>query len=212
MEEMIAEKKSNISISNAEGSEGGNITFEVKVNPSIATEVSFNYKVVFDNPLTPSSASAADLSGTTEGRAIIAANNDSITIAIAIKDDDIRESAETFNIVLSDLSGSNITFTNNAATGTIAANDPIEINISNARANEGENIIFKVTANQTITEPISFNYRVDFSGQTANANDLSSGITGISTIAANSSITTISIEVVDDIIRENDETFRHNIK
>ena len=195
-----------LTIADASGNEGGNITFTVTSTPNIAEPISFDYRIDFEGQTNP--ASTDDFTGVTTGKSTIAANSDSITIAIAIKDDDIREAAETFNIVLSDLSRANTTFTKSTAAGTIAASDPIEIRIADASGNEGNMLNFKITANPTITEPISFSYRTDFSGQTANANDLSSDITGISTIVANDSSTTITIEVVDDTIRENDETFR----
>ena len=84
---------------------------------------------------------------------------------------------------------------------------PTKLTIANAQAGEGENINFKVTANPAIAMPISFTYTIDFAGQTASADDLSSDISGRSTIAASSDSTTISILIKDDTINEPAETF-----
>ena len=86
--------------------------------------------------------------------------------------------------------------------------NPTKIRISEATGDEGKNITFRVTSSQTIAKAISFSYRIDFAGQTASADDLSSDIAGSSTIAASSDSTTISILIKDDDINEPAETFR----
>ena len=195
-----------ISVANAKGNEGENITF--KVTSGLVTEqVNFSYQVNFANQ----TAIASDLiSGQTTGTSTIDANNNSTTISIAIENDSIPEPNETFQIMLSNLSTTDATFTKSAAIGTILANDP-QISIADATASEGENIIFTVTSNQAIAEQISFNYQVDFDNpqdlDSASADDLSGTTKSRATIDANNNNTTIEIRTVNDSLREKAEGF-----
>ena len=201
--------KTNLSISDAQASEGESLTFKVTSAQKIAEPITFNYRIDFAGQ----TANANDLSSDITGNSTITANSTGTTISILIRDDNIKESAETFQIMLSNLAPtSDATFTNKTATGMIAESDSdgvkTNISIADAQASEGESLTFKVTSAQKIAEPITFNYRIDFAGQTANANDLSSDITGNSTITANSTGTNISILIRDDNIKESAETFQ----
>ena len=198
-----------LTIANAQAGEGSMLNFTVTTTPPIAEPITFDYRIDFEGQ----TANANDLSSDITGSKTIATTDSSTTISILIRDDDINEPAETFRIVLSNLAPtSDATFTNKTATGTIAESDPTgfktNLSISDAQASEGESLTFKVTSAQKIAEQITFNYRIDFAGQTANANDLSSDITGNSTITANSTGTTISILIRDDNIKESAETFQ----
>ena len=193
-----------LSIANAQGNEGGNITFTVTSNPNIAKEISFKYQVNFTG-----AAEASDFSGATTGEVTIAANESNATIEITIAKDGLTEQDETFDVILSDLSPTDSTFTKNTATGTILANEPIKISIADASGDEGSNIVFNVTATKNLEKSIVLNYTIDFTGQTASASDLISGqLTGTSTIATNDSNTTISIPIFDDSFKESNETFQ----
>ena len=120
---------------------------------------------------------------------MIAANQTSTMIAIQTMNDNIAESDETFKIELSDLTPSEAVFTNSTATGTILANDP-KISIANTTSEEGSTLIFTVTSNQAIAEPIIFSYNVSFDAPaTATASDLSGTTTGTGMIAANQTST-----------------------
>ena len=203
-----APTKTDLSITDAQGREGGNITFTVTSTQNIAKAISFRYQVNFTG-----AANASDLAGDTSGDITIATNDSNATISIAIFNDNFKEPAETFQIMLSNLSTSSADFTQNTAIGTIAESDPngeIPITITNQSAAEGSSLNFKVTAGVTTTEAISFAYTIDFAGQTATASDLGSGqqLTGRETIATGDSSTTISIGIAEDTQTEPDETFR----
>ena len=208
---ILASDPVKLRINDVDGSEGENITFTVASDQTIAEPISFDYRVALNNPLTSTSANANDLSGKLTGTGTIAANDSSTTISIGIVDDNLREPDETFSIVFSNLVPTDATFTKGAATGTILASDPVKLRINDVDGSEGENITFTVASDQTIAEPISFDYRValnnPLTSTSANANDLSGKLTGTGTIAANDSSTTISIGIVDDNLREPDETF-----
>ena len=195
-----------LTIANAQAGEGSMLNFKVIATPNIAIPISFSYRIDFAGQ----TASADDLSSDISGRSTIAANSDSTTISILIKDDDINEPAETFRIVLSNLSPSDATFTNSTAIGTIFASDPTKIRISGAAGDEGSMLNFTVTATPPNAKQVTFKFEATVDNKAtnpANISDLSGQLTGTSTIDANSTGTTISILTADDTLRENNETF-----
>ena len=203
--------KTSLSITDATGDEGKNITFKVIVNPNIANPITFDYRVVFDN--SADSANASDFEGAIAGNRTIATNDSSTTIEIGIFDDSLREGAETFLITLSNLAPTDLIFTKNIAIGTIVKNDSNGLNtitITNARGEEGSRLNFQVTAGATITEQISFQFEATLDNNAtnpANISELSGELTGTSYIATNDNSTTISILTSNDILREANETF-----
>ena len=203
--------KTSLSITDATGDEGKNITFRVTVNRIIAKPITFNYRVVFDN--STDSANASDFEGAIAGSSTIATNDSSTTIEIGIFDDSLREGAETFVIFLSNLTPTDLIFTKNIATGTIVKNDSNGLNtitITNARGEEGSRLNFQVTAGATITEQISFQFEATLDNNAtnpANISELSGELTGTRQIATNDNSTTISILTSNDILREANETF-----
>ena len=202
-------KTTRLSIANAQAGEGENITFTITANPPIAKQISFDYKIDFEGQTNP--AFVGDFTRAITGISTIAANSNNTTISIAIADDNIRESNETFRVILSNSAPSdvNVTFEKKTAIGIILANDPT-ISIADAISNGEENITFTVTTTPPIAKQISFDYEIAFTGQInpAGLNDFSGSTTGKSTIAANSNSTTISIAMVDDNIKESAERFR----
>ena len=114
-------------------SEGGNAVFTVTLSAAIAKEV----QVAWSAPLGTDAAEGADLSATA-GTVTFAANStagatQSITITAA--DDKLSETSEGFTVTLGTITStlsSQISLKNgaSAATATIAASDPITINIS----------------------------------------------------------------------------------
>ena len=145
----------------------------------------------------------------TTGEVTIAANESNATIEIAIaKDGDYRTKMKLLMFILSDLAPtSDATFTKSTAIGTILANEPIEISIADASGDEGSNIVFNVTATKNLEKSIVLNYTINFTGQTASANDLGQ-LTGTRTIATNDNNITIEIPIFDDRFKESNETFQ----
>ena len=88
--------------------------------------------------------------------------------------------------------------------------NPTKIRIIGATGNEGGNIIFTVTSNQAIAKQITFKYEATVDNKATNPasiSDLSSELTGTSTIDANNTTATISIAIANDNLREHNETF-----
>ena len=207
-----------IRIADATASEGENIIFTVTANPPIAEQISFNYQVDFDNTQDLDSASTSDLSGTTKSRATIDANNTTTTIEIRTVNDTLREKAEGFSVIFSDLTPTDATFgVDNIKRGTILASDNdasgrvIISLVANAQASEDSGTInFKVTSEFPAISAFTFNYAVVLDNPTtpnsANFTDFDA-TTGTATIPVDASSTTIRISIVNDDTIEPDETF-----
>ena len=123
-------------------SEGGNAVFTVTLSAAIAKEV----QVGWSAPLAADAAEGADLSATS-GTVTFAANSAAgatQTITITATDDMLSETAESFTVTLGTITStlsSQVSLKSGAssATATIAASDPITVNISGPSAvDEGD--------------------------------------------------------------------------
>ena len=211
-----ASDPTEIRISGAAGNEGGMINFKVIANPTIAKPINFSYSVNFDNSLSSSSATTSDINlNSLTGTSTIATNDSSVTISIATVNDNLRENAETFLVMLRDLSPtSDVTFGDHIGEGTILANDDatgiVTISlVTDATASEENTgrINFQVKSEFTAISPFTFNYAVDFDNSSADTDDFTA-TTGTATIPAGKDSTTISIYITGDTIAEENETFR----
>ena len=114
-------------------SEGSAATFTVTLSAAVAADVT----VAWSAPLAADSAEGADL-GTTSGTVTFAANSAAgatQSVTIAATDDALSETAESFTVTLGDITStlsSQLSKKNGAssAQATIAASDPITVNIS----------------------------------------------------------------------------------
>ena len=139
------EDKADLYISgpSANVSEGGNAEFTVTLSAEVASEV----KVAWSAPLSTDAAEGADLSATS-GTVTFAANSAAgatQTITIAATDDALSEGAEAFTVTLgaitTTLPATQVFLKSDdaSATATIAASDPIAVNISGpSNVNEGD--------------------------------------------------------------------------
>ena len=214
-----------ISISDkATGVEGENITFTVTTNPPIAKAISFNYRVILDNPLTPTSVSISDLdlsnnnlNSNLTGTKTIASNNSIATISIATVNDNLRENGETFKIALSNLvTSSNATFDNTVGTGTILVNDTngtVVVSVATAQNIEASGeIVFTARSNFPATSPLTFDYEATidnpFNDNSSASTDDFDIIKRAATIPTGQDSTNIKIIVKKDSKLESTETFR----
>ena len=118
-------------------------------------------------------------------------------------------------VMLSDLSPSEVTFTDHTAIGTITKNDAtgiVVIKVADAKASEASSeIIFQVTSAfpAATGSPFTFGYEAVFgSGSTyASSDDFAGATNGTANIPASSDSTTISISLMSDTTIEPDETF-----
>ena len=215
--------KTKLSISkNAQASEGESINFKVTSAQAIAEQISFDYRIEFDSTQTLNSASTDDLSGNLTGtmQANIATNDTSTTISIATVNDTLREEAESFSIIFSNVNPTDATFgVDNIERGRIIDNDNnttgiVIISVADATANEASSeIVFRVSSKfPAVTgSQFTFDYEatLDIGNQdnSADANDFDA-TNGMATISAGQNSTTISIPITTDNTVEENETFR----
>jgi ribosomal protein L18E len=190
-----------------------------------ATTISFTVTRSGDNgspstvtySVTPASASSPDdyndsidaLSGTLT----FAANETSKTITLDVTDDLLPEDTENFTVTLN--SASNATISRAVAIGTILDNDLPELAIADATATEGDpggpatTISFTVTRSGDNGSPSTVTYSVTpaSASNPDDYNDSIDALSGTLTFAANETSKTITLDVTDDLLPEDTESF-----
>ena len=125
-------------------------------------------------------------------------------VTVAIKDDAIVESLESFPLVLSHASGANIT--DNIGNGVIIDNDT-RLDIRDAVATEANDLLFTITR-QGVISGIS-TVEIQTIDGTAESSSVDFNAVGPSTITFHPGDTaqTITVEVIDDKVVEGNENF-----
>lgn len=200
-------KNIEISISDAIANEKeGTITFNITLNQELDKELSFGVMSL------DGSAKAGEDYTEAMGLVTIAAKSKTGTFTVALKDDNITESPETF--ILSPDGGfgyngndlGSLLFIK-AGEGTIVDGKDIEITISDTTANEKEGVItFTANINQPLDHDFTFNVSTIDGSATGNV-DYMSVPNGTMTIKAGETEATYSIAIASDGIYENSEEF-----
>jgi hypothetical protein len=181
----------------------GNMSFSVTLSSASASDVSVFYQTINNTAIAP--GDFAEVSGTLT----IPAGNINGQIYVPIVDDAISESNEIFFVNL--VSPTNATVADNQAVGTIVDNDGIPtITISDETNNEDIGTMsFAVTLSTLSASVVSVHY------QTINSSAIApedyAATSGILTIAAGILTGTINVQIVDDALDENNETFTVNL-
>ncbi|MDT8442742.1 MAG: Calx-beta domain-containing protein, partial [Desulfuromonadales bacterium] len=151
------------------------------------------------------------------GTLTFAANETEKTITLNIEDDDVYELTENFNVNLSNADGATITDVagEDVGTGTILDDDDQPVfSIDDVTVTEGVDatITFTVTKTGLTSQESSVDYTVvpnsALLGDDYTAND---ALTGTLTFAANETTKTITLNITDDAIPEDTETFNVNL-
>ncbi len=189
--------------------EGDDATFTVTLSSSVAAEVSVAWSA------TAGTASSGDY-GTATGTVVFAANSTAgatQNITIAVTDDSLSETAETFTVSLgaitSDLSDQvSLKSDASSAEATIAASDPITVNISGpTTVNEGDaTTAYTVSiSGGTPTADLTVDYAT--ADGTATAGEDYAAKSGALTFTSTTTSRTFTVQTTDDILDESDETF-----
>ena len=185
-----------------EENEDGSISFLVTLSEAFpGNDVSFDYHTI------PISASTQDYTSVVAGRASIQASYTATKIVIDISDDTLVEDAETFLVVIS--SPYNATIDISQATGTIKISDlSLSIADSSVKENVGS-IKFTVSLSALFpsSKDVVFNYHTIDTGSAIAGADYTSIISGRATIDIGKTSTEIMIDISDDSIVEDIETF-----
>jgi len=205
-----------VSIADARASEGDTLAFVVSTSAADPTHpITATYTITF-GPTASANADQSDIGVGTPltGQVTIAAGETQATILIPAVDDDLPEHDEHFTVTLSNVSN-NASPGNLVATGTIIDNDLPTVSIADATTTEGDpggpasTISFTVTRTGDNGSPSTVTYTVA-PGSATNPGDYNASIdalTGTLTFAANETSKTITLDVTDDLIPEDTETF-----
>ena len=131
------------------------------------------------------------------------------TVKVAILNDDISEGDETFMLTLSNQSDNAEIGTGTAtAEGTINDDDgDAMVQVADAAADEGKNVVFTVTLTKKSPSAVVVDYEVVIaSGNSASERDVELG-DGTLTITVGSTSGTVSVPTKQDDLREGTETF-----
>ena len=198
--------------------EGSDATFTVTLSKAVAAEV----QVAWSAPLGTDTAKAADL-GATSGTVTFAANSAAgatQSITITATDDMLSETAESFTVTLGAITStlsSQISLKSgaNSATATIAASDPITINITGptGEVTEGDAGTYRVSlspAGVTPTEDLTVSYSTADGTAVAGSDYTDTSGTLTFTNAAPGA-QTFTVQTTEDILAENTENFTVSI-
>ena len=189
-----------ITIADARAREsGGEITFRVSLNAPSGRQVTVSYGTE------DGTAEAGEDYGAAQGTLTFAAGQTSATIRISVENDALDEADETFGVRLSDPLHAELS--DPTATGTIIDDDAAPgITITDARAREsaGE-ITFRVSLDAPSGREVEITYGTE--DGTAKAGEDYTAVERPLTFAAGQTSATITINVINDLLVEPDETF-----
>jgi Calx-beta domain len=193
-----------VAISDATGTEGDSLTFNVTLSAPSSTDVTATYAASAD----PGTADSGDLTAPLTGTVTFPANTNSTQqVTVATTEDASDEPNETFTVTLSALS-SNATFTDSSATGTIADDDPPPaISIVDASTGEGGNGVFAVTLSNPSASQVTVDYATTHGSTSAADFTTPAQLAGTVTFAPGDTSESITLATVGDTIDEPNETF-----
>ena len=212
--------KAELSISAPTGNvnEGNNAVFTVTLSKAVAADVT----VAWSAPLGTDAAEGADL-GATSGTVTFAADSAAgatQSITITATDDKLSETAESFTVTLGTITSTlspqlSLKSGASSATATIAASDPITVNISGpSSVDEGD-----ATGNYTVSlspSGVTPTAELTVSYATADGSGDSGATAGSDYTAKSGSLTfsqtaagsqTFTVQTTEDTIDESGETF-----
>ncbi|MXY04924.1 MAG: hypothetical protein F4Y55_03555, partial [Gammaproteobacteria bacterium] len=203
----------SFSVADASATEGDDMTFTVTRAGASANAVSVDWATALTTGA--GAASADDFTHTPEAQTLsFAADETEKTITVAITEDNLYESDETFEVRLSnpakaaDDPGGAPTITDGTATGTIIAPPTISVDApSVAEGNSGASpLTFTVTLSKASGVEASVQYEDTRSGSAQPGTDYEALSAGTLTFAAGETEQTVTVNVLGDTAAEMDET------
>ncbi len=209
----------SISIANASLTEPeidgdtANMSFVVSLSEASAAPVTFNWRTasIAGQAVSPDDYTAVP----TTGPITIPAGQTSTTVLVSVRGDDLYESNETFNVILSDITHANNG--NLTAVGTIINSDPpaTTIDVSGASLLEptgpGDvaNMLFTVSLTTATTQSVSFVWQTQaIAGQATAGTDYTAVSATTVTFAPSETTKTLTVPIKGDLIDELDETLQ----
>ncbi|SDD06044.1 Calx-beta domain-containing protein [Pedobacter soli] len=182
----------------------GTATFTVTLNAAVQQAFSVDYKT------TDGTATAGLDYTATSGTLTFPANSPAgttLTFTVPVIDDNIVETNETFNGVISNVTGGLVTIDINTATTTIVDNDATVATIT-AGVDGNENGPVNGTFTVTLSKPSATDTQITYTlgGTATEGSDYTAIVTKIITIPAGQTSATITIPVLNDDVVEGTET------
>ena len=199
--------KPRLSVGDAEGDEGGGVTFTVTLSEAATDAVTATWTASFGG--SGDTAVAADL-GSTTGPVSIAANATTGTFTVPTAQDTTDEHDETFTVTLSAPSSSALLSMDPTATGTITDDDPPPaLSVADASAPEARgSVTFRVTLSPASGKTVTVGFATSTeSGDTATSPADFTANSVTLTFPPRVTRNTVTIQTVDDSIFAADETF-----
>ena len=194
-----------VTIADASADEGGSLSFVLDLSGPAPASLSVGYAILFDTASVADLAPGTPLTGTIE----FAAGATSAILTLPIVADALVEGPETLRIVLSDPMGP-VLIGDGEATGTIVDTTvpPVLVDISDAGAAEGDDLVFTLTLAAPVSTTTSVDYAVAF--DTASPDDLAAGTPLSGTVVFGPGITSVTLDLTTlaDTLVEGPESLR----
>ncbi len=184
--------------------DAGTMTFTISLTNPVDADVSVDYATATDT------ADGSDFTASS-GTATITAGMTTTTITVDITADNVVELDEQFFVNLSNLqaTGRDVTIGDDQGIGTITNDDAATISIDDVSQDEDAGTMtFTVTLSQEVDADVSIEYAT--TTNTASSSDFTDA-SGMATITAGTTSTTITIDITADNIVELDEQFFVNL-
>ena len=204
----------SLSVVDASGDEGGNLTFTVSLSASPGSNVEVEYSTSIAAGDTATQADFTAASGTLTFAARAAGADLAQTFTVALNEDSLAEGAETFTVTLSEPAAgfpAGISISDATGEGTIRAGDAAMLSVSDAAGSEGGALTFTVTLSASPGSDVLVDYATSIApGDTAGPADFES-VSGTLTFAANATDDGLSqkieVQTIADNLVEGVETF-----
>ena len=209
-----ASDPATLSVIDATGGEGANVTFTVNLSGSPDAAVTVDYATSIETGDTAAASDFTSTSGTLTFAAGATGTGLAKTFTVALTDDELVEGRETFTVTLTAPSGGfppNISINDGTAEGAIDAKGSASLSVTDTSASEGGNLTFTVTLSARPGNEVTVNYATSIaSGNTALQSDFTStsGTVTIEAGARGAGLSqTFTVAATDDNLAEGPETF-----
>ena len=195
-----------LSVGDASGNEGGDVTFMVTLSEAATDAVTATWTASIEGDDT---AVAADLESTT-GTVTIAPNATTKMFPVRTAGDTTDEHDETFTLTLSGVSSNAELASDPTATGTITDDDdPPTVSVGDATAVEGATLAFPVTLSAVSGKTVTVNWATSVeTGDSATADTDFTAVSATTlTFMPDEMEKTVAVQTTGDALDEPDETF-----
>ena len=196
-----------VSIANASAGEGEVVEFTVSLSAQASSDVRLSWSTADDTAMAP-----GDYTAVSSGTVTIDAGEITNTFMVTTIDDALTEGGETFTVTIVETSlPPGVTLGDATATGTITDDDDATVSLLGSPTGiepepgvGGRDLTFPVGLSAALSADVILNWSV--TPGTADLSDIVAA-SGTVTILAGQRTTTFTVELVDDDIVEESETF-----